>query len=425
MARILLTTFGSLGDLHPFIGIGLALQKAGHTVRIGTNHKHVSRVQQAGLEAHPIGVPLDPEDPELVRVVLNSRTGSQTLHKKYIFPYIGQSIQDSLPLAKESDLILTGTIGYFVPTVAELAKIPWGSVVLSPVLFWSAIDPPEIDAIPILRPTRHLGPWATRAVYKLMSQVTRNLSRPLQKRRLELGLKEQENPMSPKMFNHGLTTIAFFSKHFAPRQNDWPQNLVQPGYIHFDGAGADQNLSTEIQDFLKKGEAPILLTLGSTQVSHPGRIYEIFSKVIADTKKRAILLVGKDRLREFRQLYQNSDLGVFDYAPFSKLMPQCVAVVHQGGAGTTGRCLSSGKPAVIIASATDQLDNARHVEEIGCGVKLHLRKLSFINLKNAIEQATSKQVIQKSKDIGHLISQESAETFAVQHIEKILREKRS
>lgn len=48
-ARIVLTTFGSVGDLHPFVAIGKGLQARGHDVVIAGPAVHGPRVERHGL----------------------------------------------------------------------------------------------------------------------------------------------------------------------------------------------------------------------------------------------------------------------------------------------------------------------------------------------------------------------------------------
>ncbi|MFM7131602.1 MAG: glycosyltransferase [bacterium] len=50
MARILFTTLGSLGDIHPLMAIGFELQRLGHGVVIATSDRHGQRVKDAGFE---------------------------------------------------------------------------------------------------------------------------------------------------------------------------------------------------------------------------------------------------------------------------------------------------------------------------------------------------------------------------------------
>ena len=60
--RIVLATFGSLGDLHPVIALGRALQARGHHAAILTSEYHRNRVAAAGLEFHPAAPDLRPDD---------------------------------------------------------------------------------------------------------------------------------------------------------------------------------------------------------------------------------------------------------------------------------------------------------------------------------------------------------------------------
>ena len=46
MRKIVLATIGSLGDLHPFIAIGLALKARGFTVVLAVPADHVAKVER-------------------------------------------------------------------------------------------------------------------------------------------------------------------------------------------------------------------------------------------------------------------------------------------------------------------------------------------------------------------------------------------
>ena len=53
-ARIVLTTFGSLGDLHPFLALGLGLKARGHAVALATHEYYRSKIETAGLDFFPV-----------------------------------------------------------------------------------------------------------------------------------------------------------------------------------------------------------------------------------------------------------------------------------------------------------------------------------------------------------------------------------
>src|ERR1700684_4410032 len=52
--RIILTTFGSLGDLHPYLAIAHALKDRGHQPVIATSLFYKDKVEKAGIDFHPV-----------------------------------------------------------------------------------------------------------------------------------------------------------------------------------------------------------------------------------------------------------------------------------------------------------------------------------------------------------------------------------
>ena len=54
MARIVLNTFGSLGDLHPYLAIALELQRRGHQPVVATHGLYRARVEAMALEFAPV-----------------------------------------------------------------------------------------------------------------------------------------------------------------------------------------------------------------------------------------------------------------------------------------------------------------------------------------------------------------------------------
>src|SRR5580692_7657723 len=93
MARVLLATFGSLGDLHPYIAIGRALQERGVTARLATCSDYQPQVAAAGLEFAPVAPRLaelgTPQ--ELARRVADPLRGSQTLIRDLLMPHLRES----------------------------------------------------------------------------------------------------------------------------------------------------------------------------------------------------------------------------------------------------------------------------------------------------------------------------------------------
>src|SRR5262249_28003530 len=114
-------------------------------------------------------------------------------------------------------------------------------------------------------------------------------------------------------------------------------------------------------------------------------------------------------------------VAVFEYAPFSEVLPRACAVVHQGGVGTTGQGMRSGKPVLIVPHAHDQFDNAARIERLGCGralprprynVETAARELRFL-LDNP-------SYAEHAAEVGKVVQEEQGARVAADEIERIL-----
>ena len=81
--------------------------------------------------------------------------------------------------------------------------------------------------------------------------------------------------------------------------------------------------------------------------------------------------------------------GVFVVGPVDHdwLFPQCAAVVHHGGAGTTATSVRSGTPTVICSVFSDQPFWGRIFTQLGIGSTLPYKTLTRDSLKAALQRA--------------------------------------
>jgi rhamnosyltransferase subunit B len=88
MARIVLTCWGSHGDIDPFLGLGLALGRRDHRVAIAAPEYYRTLIEGAGLAFHPLRPEIDPTDTSLVHRIMDRRRGSEFLLREILFPQI-------------------------------------------------------------------------------------------------------------------------------------------------------------------------------------------------------------------------------------------------------------------------------------------------------------------------------------------------
>jgi UDP:flavonoid glycosyltransferase YjiC (YdhE family) len=105
------------------------------------------------------------------------------------------------------------------------------------------------------------------------------------------------------------------------------------------------------------------------------------------------------------------------------LFPQTAAIIHHGGAGTTGMALRSGGPSVVIPHFGDQHFWGRRIAELGAGPDPIARKhVSTARLAQAISRATQDRAMQeRATSIGARIRAENGIEQAIQAIRKYIQ----
>jgi sterol 3beta-glucosyltransferase len=104
--------------------------------------------------------------------------------------------------------------------------------------------------------------------------------------------------------------------------------------------------------------------------------------------------------------------------PYGWLFPRMSAVVHHGGAGTTGAGLRAGVPNIVVPFTSDQPFWGRRVHQLGVGpAPIPARKLSAKRLASALVEATSSDGIRtRAEGLGRRIGAEDGVTGAIRAI---------
>jgi hypothetical protein len=76
---VLITTFGSLGDINPYVAIALELKERGYSPIIGTSGFYRDMVEKAGIGFRPIRPDVNPEDYSLLERVMHPENGPEIL----------------------------------------------------------------------------------------------------------------------------------------------------------------------------------------------------------------------------------------------------------------------------------------------------------------------------------------------------------
>src|SRR5262245_37121884 len=108
MKSIVLTTFGSYGDLHPYLAIALGLKTRGYSPIIATSSFYREKVDRAGIQFRAIRPNLEEivNDPEVMRRVNHLRTGTEYVVRRIFMPHLLETYEDLSRVAEDADLLV-------------------------------------------------------------------------------------------------------------------------------------------------------------------------------------------------------------------------------------------------------------------------------------------------------------------------------
>jgi len=412
--RILFATFGSLGDLHPVLALGRELRRRGHAVALVTSAYHRERITAAGLDFFPAVPDLRPDDRALVRATMDERRGPEEVFR-FMFAHLAGTYADFVRTIREfgPDVLVTSELAYAGPIAAEKLGIRWASITLSPLSFLSPYDETVLPQMPWLSRAHALGPRVYGAILGLLERLAGRMAAPINDFRAAQGLGPVAAPLFADKHSPELV-LAMFSHLIGEARPDWPPQTIVTGYAFYDGS--EPELDAEVEQFLDDGPPPIVFTLGSAAVFDPGAFYDESVKAAMHLRRRALLLVGP---QPGDVPLTNETVGVFGYAPFSKLFPRAAAVVHQGGSGTTGQAMRAGRPMLIVPYAHDQPDNALRAAKLGISATVRRQRYNAGTAARALGPLlTSRRVAAQAAEIGDIVAHEDGAAVAADAIEE-------
>jgi len=414
--RIVIASFGSLGDLHPFLALAAELRQRGHLPIIATAPFYRERILALGFAFEPLGPPVSPQDPELIQRIMHSVRGPEYLFRTLFLPHVAESYAELERICTGADLLIAGEMVLAAPSLAEKTGMPWVSALLSPISFLSAYDPSVLPGAAWLQFTWRWPAVLRKMLHKLPAMVFRRWSTPLQEFRKSIGLPHDPDALLTGKWRANLV-LALFSQQFAQPQQDWPAGTQQTGFAFFEQESTPEReaIQQRLDAFLAAGKPPIVFTLGSAAVHAPGSFFWISARAANRLQMRAIL-VGDPRG------LSSPDILTVPYADYSKLFPHAAIIVHQGGIGTTAEALRSGRPQVVVPFNFDQPDNAARIERLGVGLKQSRRSWKARQAHySLLRLIRDNSFTKRATEVGALVRKEDGAANAVDAIEKLLR----
>jgi sterol 3beta-glucosyltransferase len=416
--KITVFAAGSRGDVQPCVALSRALQVQGYQVQLAAPADFADFIRAHAVSCAPLRGD--------VQKLMASDTGRRYMEagrtnpissvramRTLLAPVILEMAADLYAACRGADaLICLGVFGAFGQIVADRLGLPLMHVEPTPLLPTRAFP---AAGWPV---QANLGGLHNRLSGVAMLHVIWQWYRPfVNDFRRRLGLPAY----SAARFARDLAAtplLGAYSPHVIPPPSDWPATAHVTGYFWLDPPDAWQP-PTALETFLEAGDPPVYLGFGSMAGQDPERLSALVLEALAESGQRGVLATGWGGLSA-RRIPDN--VYLLDSAPHAWLFPRMAAVVHHGGAGTTGEGLRAGVPQVIVPFIVDQPFWAARVRTLGVGTRsIPHQQLTTSRLATAIHQAATEPGLRQcAQQLGIAIRGEDGLAGAVRVIRQQL-----
>lgn len=411
--RISVLAFGSRGDTQPCVALAQGLALRGHDVTVvaaeryaslmstptsdqnldpkapkrGISPRRVSGEQVGGGLAHaPLSV--DPvaivESEEGQAWLRSGPLGFVRGFRTVVEPLAERLVAEVDAACAKADLVLAPALCGFGRHLRDRYGTPYMLLHFQPSEPTSEFPNPLIDA-------RSLGALGNRVSYALIERLSwLVLARMVNRLRGSvLGLAPMRGSPFAADRRDRVPVLCGVSPHVVARPRDWPEHVHLTGYWRVAG----ERLPGDLEAFLRAGPKPVYMGFGSMAGRAP-----VLSKIEGRVVVQGLAAEPSD------------DVFVAGDVPHDLLFPRMAAIVHHGGAGTTGAGLTAGVPNIVCPFFADQPFWARRVAALGAGppVGADLRERLL----------AVPQYVEKSAQLGRLLEVEDGVKTAVDLIEQ-------
>ena len=313
--RIGIQTWGSEGDIRPFLALGAALARRGHAVELLYTEIGERRYEDVaaslGFTARAIASPVVADRQRLFEIglkVINTRNQLQQgliISRDLLEPIVEPAYEAGLELARRSDLFVHHFILHPARAAADIAGTPHVTVTFAHMLTPSRfVHPPE---------TPSLGEWGNVLEWKIAAfALNRTLLTDVNRFRKRVGLPPIDDLMRDGWPSHRLNLLASSPAFLDRRPADWPAWHQLCGFLELP-SHEHETLGPDVEQFLAAGAAPVFMGFGSlmpTEGHHLDETIATFEEAARIAGCRAIVQAETDPARAGRNGGQRRTIPV-------------------------------------------------------------------------------------------------------------------
>ncbi len=407
--RVLFSTYGTRGDVQPFVALAKALETRGHEVALCTPSGFREMVERHDIPYAPMENGLL----ELTEAVLHAPTARE---KRRLFKGFGKLIRVALDdewraaQHHQPDLLVYHSKALGSHHIAEKLGIAECLAMPLPLTKTRAFPVPLI-------PNFELGGWFNAFSYHVVRLGSALWAGAVNDFRKSLGLPKisRFNDAMRRADGSLVPALYAYSEHLLPRPDDWPEEAHVTGAWFLDETHA-WSPPAALEAFLDSGPPPVYVGFGSMGAAHAEARAALVLDALAACGERGVLAAGWGGLKVAKL---PANVFALESAPHEWLFPRVKAVVHHGGAGSTMAGLRAGKPTVICPFFGDQPFWGHVVERAGVGPSpIPQSQLSAERLANRIRDALRPDIVHQAAAMGARIRSENGLERAVSLLEK-------
>ncbi|MFI1728386.1 glycosyltransferase [Streptomyces acidicola] len=404
--RVVLSTYGSRGDVEPLAGLAERLRALGAEVRVCAPPDEDFAQRLAG-----VGVPLVPFGPS-ARALTTAAPPPSSLPERATQLIANQF--DAVTAAAEGCdvLVATGVMpaAAGARSVAEKLGIPSVSVTFQQLTL------PSPHHSPLAYPGRPFPPEVTdnRVLWDLDAQSTNALfGAALNTNRAANGLPPVDNVRD---YVVGDRPWLATDPVLDPWQETPDVDVVQTGAWILPDV---QPLPAELVAFLDAGTPPVYVGFGSMPMHTSTDVARVAIEAVRAQGRRAVVARG---WADLALIDDRDDCFVVGEVNQQALFSRVAAVVHHGGAGTTTTATRAGASQVVVPQGTDQPYWAGRVADLGIGAAHDGPTPTFESLSAALRTALTPETRARATAAAGMVRTDGARV-AAQLLFEISRER--
>jgi len=410
-------TYGTRGDLQPYVALALGLMDKGHKVTLSATEDFKDFVEGFAVAFQPLWGNAE--------TMMNSKEGQsilQTENSIKLMKYYFKVLHDNRePLRKsyyeaisKVDFIIANSMT--LPIVSAIAEKQNKKVALTyfmpPVVPTTEFPLGDFDFFNFS--------WYNKLTYKIAQGFFwKFIKQDTNEYRKELGLPELKENLVTYLDKQNILDLYCLSQSLIPQPKDWESHHKITGFINIPKQKRESHFldqtTSELSEWLSNGDKPIYIGFGSNGVGNTEKFSKILTEVLEKTNERILFCTGWS---QFDNLPKHKNLFVTKYVNHETILPQCKIGVFHGGAGTLATMLRHNLPVIIVSFYTDQPTWGKIVERKKLGVHLPVKTLSADKLISAIQKVQTSKMKNNASVVGQQIRDENGLDNAINEIEK-------